>query len=119
MPVEAHDPRHASVQAADQLREEIRAGKYPGGRLPSTRALAARFGIATQTVSNGLRILVTEGLIYSAGNRGYFVSSGGPRPNDVEPNRDLGEELKGLRSEIQALAQRVAALEKSSRSSGA
>jgi GntR family transcriptional regulator len=117
MSLAANDPRLPSEQVADQLRKRISGAGYPDGRLPSTRQLAADFGIATQTVRNGLRILVDEGLIFSAGNRGYFVAEATPMGSaGAVPTRGVREEIKEIHSTIKELAARVAALEESSRS---
>jgi DNA-binding transcriptional regulator YhcF (GntR family) len=117
MSLDPNDSRPKSVQVADVLRAEIRAGKHAGGKLPPTRDLAKRFGIAGQTLSNGLRILVDEGLIFSAGNLGYFVTKADQ--DAVEAKPDVGEEIKELHSQIQALKQRVEALEERSGTVGA
>lgn len=117
MSLDPNDSRPKSVQVADVLRAEISAGKHGGGKLPPTRDLAKRFGIAGQTLSNGLRILVDEGLIFSAGNLGYFVAKTDQGPAGSKP--DVGEEIKELHSQIETLTQRVAALEKRSGSVGA
>jgi DNA-binding transcriptional regulator YhcF (GntR family) len=114
MSLDPNDSRPKSVQVADVLRAEISAGKHGGGKLPPTRDLAKRFGIAGQTLANGLRILVDEGLIFSAGNLGYFVAKA-----DQGSKPDVGEEIKELHSQIETLTQRVAALEKRSGSVGA
>lgn len=118
MSLAANDPRPKSVQAADALRGEIGPDRTykPGDRLPPTRELAKKYGIAVQTLRNSLGVLVNEGLVFSSGNVGYFVS------NDVERASKRGnvhEEIKEIHSEIRALADRVAALEERSRSGGA
>ncbi|WP_327272936.1 GntR family transcriptional regulator [Streptomyces sp. NBC_01224] len=100
-------PKPKSVQVADALREEVKK-MQPGERLPTQRELMDRFGFAGQTIQNGLAILRTEGVIASAGNMGNFVSGGEPG--------DKGDELKEIRSQIQALTERVAALEARSES---
>ena len=74
MSLAANDPRPKSVQAADELRRRIRDGRYPDGKLPPSRRLAEEFGIAGETLNKALRALASEGLIFSAGNRGYFVA---------------------------------------------
>ena len=117
MSLDPNDARPKSVQAADVLRKEITGGKYAGGKLPATRDLSKRFGIAGQTLSNGLRILVDEGLIFSAGNLGYFVSKSDQETAETKPTVD--EEIKVLHSQIQALTQRVEALEEGSGTVGA
>ncbi|MEU9502829.1 winged helix-turn-helix domain-containing protein [Streptomyces sp. NPDC048196] len=105
-------PKPKAEQVADALREDIKKMK-PGDRLPSQRDLVERFGFASQTIQNGLASLRAEGLIVSAGNLGNFVSDG------AAPNNDVRDEIKEIRSQIQALAERVAALESSSVPSGA
>ncbi|TWV51477.1 winged helix-turn-helix transcriptional regulator [Streptomyces misionensis] len=92
------------MQVADALREDIKKMK-PGEKLPSQRELIERFGYASQTIQNGLAMLRSEGLVVSAGNLGNFVGDGSA------PTIDVREEINELRSLIQALAERVEALE--------
>ncbi|MFE5943845.1 GntR family transcriptional regulator [Streptomyces sp. NPDC056480] len=95
-------PKSKAVQVADALREDVKK-MQPGERLPTQRELMDRFGFAGQTIQNGLAILRAEGAIVSAGNMGNFVSGG--------EAGDKNDELKEIRSQIQALTERVAALE--------
>ncbi|MBT2398665.1 GntR family transcriptional regulator [Streptomyces sp. ISL-100] len=68
------DDRPPYLQAAELLREEITSGRLkPGDKLPSSRTLQERYGIASSTVQNTLRLLKSEGLIYSVQGRGSFV----------------------------------------------
>ncbi|WP_316741020.1 GntR family transcriptional regulator [Streptomyces sp. MK7] len=72
------------MQAADVLRAAIRDGELrPGERLPSARELQRRFGIASSTVQNALRLLKEEGLIYSVLGRGSYV-----RAQDAEAEHE-------------------------------
>ncbi|WP_241777794.1 winged helix-turn-helix domain-containing protein [Streptomyces sp. CT34] len=105
-------PKPKAVQVADALREDIKKMK-PGDRLPSQRDLMDRFGFASQTIQNGLAALRAEGLVVSAGNLGNFVSDGASSNNGVR------DDIEELRSQVQALAERVAALEGRSVPSGA
>jgi GntR family transcriptional regulator len=110
MSLATDDPRPKSVQIADTLREEIERGVYKrGGRLPTRTELATRFAVASQTVQNGLDILRAEGRIFSAGNRGVFVS------DDESPGDDIHSEIIEMRSQIRTLNDRVTALEERSR----
>lgn len=97
-------PKPKAVEVADALRDDIRK-MAPGDKLPSQRELMDRFGYASQTIQNGLAALRTEGLIVSAGNLGNFVSDGSA------PNNDVRDDLKEIRSQIQALTERFEALE--------
>ncbi len=100
-------PKPKAVQVADALREDIKRMK-PGDKLPSQRELIDRFGYASQTIQNGLAMLRSEGLVVSAGNLGNFVGDG------TAPQNDVRDEINEIRSLIQALAERVEALEKRS-----
>lgn len=71
----SHDPRPPYQQAADVLRDEIRAGRIKAGeQLPSHRELQERFGIANMTARSALRVLRDEGLIYTVQGRGSYVA---------------------------------------------
>ncbi|MGH3754035.1 MAG: GntR family transcriptional regulator [Pseudonocardiaceae bacterium] len=60
--------------AAD-LRDAIRRGEYlPGHQLPSGTALAAQYGVATQTVWNAINLLRAEGLVVGLQGAGVFVA---------------------------------------------
>src|SRR5947208_1827498 len=97
-------PKPKAVQVADALREDIKKMK-PGDKLPSQRELMDRFGYASQTIQNGLAALRAEGLIVSAGNLGNFVS------DESAPGSDVRDDIKEIRSQVQALAERLEALE--------
>ncbi|WP_256106088.1 winged helix-turn-helix domain-containing protein [Streptomyces sp. ODS05-4] len=105
-------PKPKAAQVADVLRDEIRR-MQPGERLPSQRELVERFGYASQTIQNGLAALRAEGLIVSAGNLGNFVSDGSAT------SRDVRDEIKEIRSQVQALTERLEALEARSVPGGA
>lgn len=108
------------VQLADALRSEIALGQLkPGERLPSIRDLAERFGIAPQTVQNGLGVLRKDGLIHAGSTRGYFVTDDAaeqlgdtPVPQLAAVNARLDE----LAVTVEALKERVDALESGPRS---
>ncbi|GAA3683244.1 winged helix-turn-helix domain-containing protein [Streptomyces iranensis] len=105
-------PKPKAVQVADALREDVKRMK-PGDKLPSQRELIERFGYASQTIQNGLAMLRSEGLVVSAGNLGNFVGDG------TVPQNDVRGEINEIRSLIQALAERVEALEERSTVGGA
>ncbi|MFQ3559553.1 GntR family transcriptional regulator [Streptomyces gramineus] len=69
------DRRPPYQHAADELRREIKAGRYkPGEQLPSYRELQERFGVANMTARSALGVLRDEGLIYTIQGRGSFVT---------------------------------------------
>ncbi|MFF3877496.1 winged helix-turn-helix domain-containing protein [Streptomyces sp. NPDC001978] len=117
MSLAANDPRPKSVQAADELRRRIDDGRYPDGKLPPSRRLAEEFGIAGETMNKALRMLVAEDRIFSAGNRGYFIAANEGDRAGTKP--DVVDDIKEIRSQIQALTERVAALEERTASGGA
>ncbi|KRV47638.1 GntR family transcriptional regulator [Wenjunlia vitaminophila] len=70
----SEQPKYQQLAAA--LRREIDNGVYPpGARLPSESELSARFGASRNTVRNGLKLLVSEGLVTSSQGLGYDVRS--------------------------------------------
>ncbi|MFG2157797.1 GntR family transcriptional regulator [Streptomyces olivaceus] len=70
-----HDRRPPYQHAADELRREIKAGRYkPGDQLPPYRELQERFGVANMTARAALNVLRDEGLIYTIQGRGSFVA---------------------------------------------
>jgi DNA-binding transcriptional regulator YhcF (GntR family) len=76
------DP-HASQPLFDQLRnqiiEGIRAGRLPPGtRLPTVRELAAKLGMAVNTVARAYRELESAGILETRGRFGTFVARTDP-----------------------------------------
>ncbi|MGW1189294.1 GntR family transcriptional regulator [Streptomyces sp. NPDC002559] len=63
-------PRRPTAKAiADDLREQIRSGQLPpGAALPTSRELSEHYGVTAKTVSAGIDVLKTEGLV--VGERG-------------------------------------------------
>ncbi|WP_392899924.1 GntR family transcriptional regulator [Streptomyces sp. LN699] len=107
----AGGPKSKAAQVADALRAEVTSMR-PGERLPTQRELVERFGYAGQTIQNGLAILRAEGVIVSSGNLGNFAAGG-------VGQGDKSDEIKEIRSQIQALTERVAELESRCGASGA
>lgn len=90
------DSRPPYIQAAEVLRREISAGRLkPGDKLPSSRTLQDRYGIASSTVQNALRLLKSEGLVYSVQGRGSFVRNSAALSADGAS----GEQDRGKRRE--------------------
>ena len=66
------------------IREDIIAGKLPGGtRLPSKRSFAKQLGISTVTVENAYGQLMAEGYIYALPRKGFYVEMLGDSDGNV------------------------------------
>src|SRR3954452_9897811 len=75
----------ASARIADQLRRRIASGELaPGARMPSTRALVQRYGVAMATATKVLTTLRREGLIRSVPGVGTVVVG------ELPPRRTAG-----------------------------
>lgn len=101
------EPPPAYVRIADDLREEIRGGKYaPGDELPTLAVLMSEYRAGgVNTVRNALAILRAEKLI---------TSGGGKRTKVVNPLPPLPEErlsdIEQVRADLAALAEQVRTL---------
>ncbi len=75
-----------SVRIAAELRRRIASGELaPGARMPSTRALVQRYGVAMATATKVLTTLRHEGLISSVPGVGTVVT--GNRPSRAAAGR--------------------------------
>jgi DNA-binding GntR family transcriptional regulator len=71
--VDRNAPQWPRQQAADRIRQRIKAGEI-GPKLPSHRELAEQMGVAPRTLDRALKILIDEGLIFSIPGLGTFVA---------------------------------------------
>jgi len=75
--LERNVPVPLQRQLYEGMREAIlREGLPPGTRLPSTRHLAARLGVARNTVLNAFEQLMAEGYVETRHGSGTFVAVG-------------------------------------------
>ncbi|MGW3332981.1 GntR family transcriptional regulator [Streptomyces rubiginosohelvolus] len=89
------DSRPPYVQVADYLRRQIQSGELgPGDKVPSSRELQEKFGLASATVQNAFRLLKSEGLIYSVQGRGSFIRRPAPE-SDAAAEGAGGTSLAG------------------------
>jgi GntR family transcriptional regulator len=64
----------AYQRIATQLRAQIASGELaPEAQLPTEHELAEKWGVARQTVRNGIGVLVSEGLVVARRPLGHFV----------------------------------------------
>ena len=84
------------VQIADIIRKDIIGGKYPSGsQLPTVRQLAFEASVNPNTMQRALLLLEEEGLLYSRGTVGRFVTE------DTEAL--IGARQRMIRASIDAL----------------
>jgi len=61
-------------EVANELRQQIKSGKYvPGELMPDQNKMAKNFGTTRITVHKALQLLMVEGMIYSKRGSGTFV----------------------------------------------
>lgn len=67
-------PREVAYRTlADQLRAQIHAGAYEGGRpLPTEEQLAATYSVSRSTVRRAMQDLVAEGAVYRTAGKGTY-----------------------------------------------
>jgi DNA-binding transcriptional regulator YhcF (GntR family) len=64
------------LQIADRLRRDVLSGHYPpDGQMPTVRQLAFDAAVNPNTVQKALLLLEDEGLLYTKGTAGRFVTS--------------------------------------------
>ncbi|MFE6065945.1 GntR family transcriptional regulator [Streptomyces sp. NPDC056525] len=85
------DNRPPYVQVAEYLRRQIQSGELgPGDKVPSSRELQEKFGLASATIQNAFRLLKNEGLIYSVQGRGSFIRRPATEPETPEAEHQPG-----------------------------
>ncbi|MEU3736575.1 GntR family transcriptional regulator [Streptomyces sp. NPDC032198] len=114
------DSRPPYVQVAEYLRRQIQSGELsPGDKVPSSRELQEKFGLASATIQNAFRLLKSEELIYSVQGRGSFIrrpavgpgpegGTEGPESFESEGDAaDLGSRVASLSAEVADLRGQV------------
>ena len=77
------------LQIEKRLKREILVGKYPpDSQFPSVRQLAAEVAVNPNTMQKALLLLENEGLLYSKGTLGRFVTS------DAQTLRNAKDEMQ-------------------------
>ncbi|WP_405525979.1 SCO5717 family growth-regulating ATPase [Streptomyces canus] len=100
-PEKKQDRRPPYQHAADELRRDIKQGRFkPGEQMPSVRELQERFGVANMTARSALNVLRDEGLIYTIHGRGSFVADVADRTGEFTidynpPAWYLAKKVKG------------------------
>jgi len=81
----AQGPQYLALR--DRIADQIEAGAYAEGKLPSERQLQGGTGAARGTIREALFQLEAEGLIYRRDRSGWYVS---PLPITYDPTRWSG-----------------------------
>jgi GntR family transcriptional regulator len=76
MTVDQRDPTPLYQQLAAILRDQISSGQITD-KLPSESYLQQQHGVSRGTVRRAIEILTEEGLVYTIGARGTFITSPG------------------------------------------
>lgn len=102
MPVpDLADPRPPYLQIADDLRRQIKDGRYqPGDQLPTNKAMAGAYNTSTETVRRALRVLMDGGLVGAHSTLGTFVLK---PPAEPEPDPEFAR----LESVLQDVLRRL------------
>lgn len=101
MELRGNTPAYQRI-AAD-LRARIASGELaPDVRLPTEHELAERYGVARQTVRNGISVLVSEGLVVARRPLGHFV-----RRREQMSYRPQEESRVGARPEMDTFVQQI------------
>jgi len=96
------EPTQPYRRVLDDLLKQINSGrKRVGDRLPSTRELAEKHGVAQMTVRNALRELQDRKMAAPTHGVGWFVT----QPPKPEP--DLQERVSVLESQVSELRARL------------
>ncbi|MEU4705837.1 winged helix-turn-helix domain-containing protein [Nocardia salmonicida] len=102
----------AYQRVAEQIKEEIRAGRLrPGVQLPGNRQLADDYSVSLGTAQKALQVLRSEGWVVATPAVGVFVSD--EQPDDARGSEleTIREELRQLRADTAELSSRLERLE--------
>jgi DNA-binding GntR family transcriptional regulator len=98
------DRRKVFVRIADELREDIAAGRFPVGEpFPSIGDLVDRFGSAKATIERSLEVLRNEGLLASRQGSRTVVVAVPNTPAQAEPAPQPSEEFQVLYGYLQEI----------------
>lgn len=91
------------IQVAEEIRRDILGGKYlPGEQIPTVRQIAFSVSVNPNTVQRSLSLLEEEGLLFTKGTVGRFVTEDEGLIESVR-ERVKKEMLEGLITEAELL----------------
>ena len=114
MSLDPNDGRKPSIQVAEAIKRDIRAGVYrPETAIPSTPDLASKYKVAKQTVTNAIKLLQDEGYLVSQVGKGTFVRTDFDQVK-VEPTLgELADAVENVRDEVRRIGESAQAAEAS------
>jgi GntR family transcriptional regulator len=84
-------------RTAAQLLDDLRAtAARPGDRLPSERALAARYAVSRVTLRAALAELASRGIVRPASSRGWFVAELDQSPDPAMASAAAAPQVQGF-----------------------
>ncbi|GAA5129082.1 hypothetical protein GCM10025762_60330 [Haloechinothrix salitolerans] len=102
------DERPPYQQIADALRAQIESGELaPGDQLPAIPVLTSEYDVSIGTARSALTALRDDGLIVTRQGKGSYVRT---RPRNATDDAD--SDMDELRHSVEALTERVEALER-------
>lgn len=103
------DRRKLYVRIADELREELAAGRYPVGEpFLSIGELADRFGAAKMTVDRAVDVLRSEGYLESRqGSRTTVIALPEIQPDHPGDAQERSEEFQVLFGQLQEIRSQI------------
>lgn len=106
--LDPNDSTAPYLQVSEDLRSDIRAGRFKAGdKLPTHAAVADEYGVSVGTVKRAFTELQSGGLIVTRQGQGSYVCD-----VDVEALTANGADPMELRQHIESLERRVADIER-------
>src|SRR5437762_331172 len=78
--IQPDDATSVRAQLREILLSEIKEGRFPeGGRIPSERDLAQRYGISRASVREAITELINEGILFRTVGKGTYIATASVR----------------------------------------
>ncbi len=106
MSLDPNDGRKPSIQVAEAIKRDIRAGVYrPEKAIPSTPDLASKYKVAKQTVTNAVKLLQEEGYLVTQVGKGTFVRTDFGEVRMEPTLGDLADAVESVRDEVRRIGE--------------
>jgi GntR family transcriptional regulator of arabinose operon len=89
--IQPDDATSVRTQLRDILLSEINGGSFPeGGRIPSERDLAQRYGISRASVREAISELINGGILFRTVGKGTYIATASARAQASTQTRNIG-----------------------------